>query len=268
VLIGGISACAAATLALARYQRDQHDNVSIASRNQTVVVRQKKQVYGQAGSLNEPEQKPLLSSFPRVVQTLRFLDPGLWRNSGPREERGAQGKRNGLNAQSAISADGAKYRSEGVASWYGPDFHGRRTANGERYDMNGISAAHRSMPLPSYARVTNLENGRSMIVRINNRGPFAYNRVADLSVGAAKALDFYKKGTARVRVEFVGRASKEGSDDQMLLATLRTGAPAPVPALLAAESGGPPSSSKATDASEAPVVGNGTSRSSRRASSS
>jgi rare lipoprotein A len=95
--------------------------------------------------------------------------------------------------------------------------------------MHGISAAHRTMPLPSYARVTNLENGHSIIVRVNNRGPFIHNRIIDLSTGTAKALDFYRKGTARVRVEFVGRAPTEGSDDQMLLATLRTGMPAPAP---------------------------------------
>jgi rare lipoprotein A (peptidoglycan hydrolase) len=271
VLVGGISACATATLALVPYQRHQQDNVASASiRNETIVVRQKQQAYRQAGqpeSFDEREQRPLLSNFPRAVQTFRFLNPGLWRNSGSQDERAAQGKRSGLNGQTATSAEAAKYRGEGVASWYGPDFHGRRTANGERYDMNGISAAHRSMPLPSYARITNLENGRSMIVRVNNRGPFVHNRVADLSIGAAKALEFYKKGTARVRVEFVGRASKEASDDEMLLATLRAGAPAPVQPILAAESGAP-SSPKATDANEAPVAGNSTGRPSRRASSS
>jgi peptidoglycan lytic transglycosylase len=105
--------------------------------------------------------------------------------------------------------------------------------------MHGISAAHRTMPLPSYARVTNLDNGRSIIVRVNNRGPFVHNRVADLSVGTAKALDFYKKGTARVSVEFVGRAPIQGSDDQMLLATLRAGAPAPAPSTVMVASAKP-----------------------------
>src|SRR5437879_8819142 len=95
--------------------------------------------------------------------------------------------------------------------------------------MHGISAAHRTMPLPSYARVTDLDNGRSIIVRVNNRGPFVYNRLIDLSTGTAKALDFYRKGTARVRVEFVGRAPAEGADDQVLLATLRAGRPAAAP---------------------------------------
>jgi len=139
------------------------------------------------------------------------------------------GKPYNINGRTYFPSDNPSYRAEGVASWYGPDFHGRLTANGERYDMHGISAAHRTMPLPSYARVTDLDNGRSIIVRVNNRGPFVYNRIIDLSTGTAKALDFYRKGTARVRVEFVGRAPIEGSDDQMLLATLRAGMPAPAP---------------------------------------
>jgi rare lipoprotein A len=152
-----------------------------------------------------------------------------------------------MNGRRYVPSDNSAYRAEGVASWYGPDFHGRKTANGERYDMNGISAAHRTMPLPSYARVTNLQNGRSIIVRVNNRGPFVHNRIADLSVGTAKALDFYKKGTARVRVEFVARAPKEGGDEQMLLATLREGAPAPAPSNIVTASA-QPSLTKTADA--------------------
>src|SRR5205807_4582127 len=95
--------------------------------------------------------------------------------------------------------------------------------------MHAISAAHPTMPLPSYARVTNLDNGRSIIVRVNDRGPYVRNRIIDLSIGAAKALISYGHGLARVRVEYVGRAPIEGSDDRMLLATLREGTPAPAP---------------------------------------
>jgi rare lipoprotein A len=124
------------------------------------------------------------------------------------------------------------YRSEGLASWYGDDFHGRYTANGEIFDLNGITAAHPTMPLPSYARVTNLDNGHSIIVRVNDRGPYARNRVIDVSVRAAKLLDFYRRGTTRVRVEYVGRAPMEGTDDRMLEATLREHGPAPVPSSL------------------------------------
>jgi rare lipoprotein A len=139
------------------------------------------------------------------------------------------GKPYSVNGQTYVPAENPKYRAEGIASWYGPDFHGGPTANCERYDMHGISAAHPTMPLPSYARVTNLENGRSIIVRVNNRGPFVHDRMADLSIGAAKALDFYRRGTAHVRMEYVGRAPIEGSDDEILLATLRIGTPAPAP---------------------------------------
>ncbi len=95
---------------------------------------------------------------------------------------------------------------EGVASWYGRQFHGKETANGEIFDMNKITAAHRTLPLPSYVRVTNLENSRTLIVRVNDRGPFAKNRVIDLSKKSAEILGFLKAGTARVRVEYEGRA--------------------------------------------------------------
>jgi len=143
--------------------------------------------------------------------------------------RSTVGKPYMVRGRTYVPAEDPSYRADGIASWYGPDFHGGLTANGERYDMNGISAAHPTMPLPSYARVTNLDNGRSIIVRVNNRGPFVRNRLVDLSVGAARALDFYHHGTARVRVEYVGRAPREGGDDQMLLATLRERTPAPAP---------------------------------------
>ena len=136
-----------------------------------------------------------------------------------------------LNGRTYVPAEDPNYRTEGIASWYGPDFHGKPTANGEIFDMNGISAAHPTLPMPSYLRVTNLANGRSIIVRINDRGPYARERVTDLSVGAARALGFYEQGLARVRVEYVGRAPLGGSDDRMLLATLRYGSPAPTPSL-------------------------------------
>jgi rare lipoprotein A len=136
-----------------------------------------------------------------------------------------------MNGRTYFPAENSRYRSEGVVSWYGPDFHGRRTANGEVYDMHSISAAHPTMPLPSYARITNLDNGRSIIVRVNDRGPYARNRVVDVSIGTAKALKFYGQGLGRVRVEYVGRAPLEGTDDRMLMATLREGSPAPAPGL-------------------------------------
>lgn len=122
------------------------------------------------------------------------------------------------------------YSAVGTASWYGSNFHGRLTANGEVFDRGSIAAAHTTMPLPSYARITNLRNKRSIIVRVNDRGPFHGSRIIDLSQRAAEALDFKHLGTAQVRVDYVGRASTRGSDDRMLLATLRTdGSPAPFP---------------------------------------
>ncbi|WP_331301438.1 septal ring lytic transglycosylase RlpA family protein [Methylobacterium oryzae] len=96
------------------------------------------------------------------------------------------------------------------------------TANGEVFDRHSIAAAHPTLPLPSYARVTNLDNGYSMLVRVNDRGPYHAGRVMDVSEEAADALGFHRKGTARVRVEYVGKASVAGSDDRKLLASLRT----------------------------------------------
>jgi rare lipoprotein A len=119
------------------------------------------------------------------------------------------------------------YTQTGRASWYGDAFHGRKTANGEIYDMTAISAAHPTMPLPSYARVTNLGNGRSIIVRVNDRGPYHGGRVIDLSKRVADALDFRRFGTANVKVDYIRPAGVAGSDDRQLVASLRTdGSPA------------------------------------------
>ncbi|WP_249689639.1 septal ring lytic transglycosylase RlpA family protein [Stappia sp. WLB 29] len=113
------------------------------------------------------------------------------------------------------------YTSVGLASWYGPTFHGRMTANGEVFDRNAPTAAHTTMPLPSYARVTNLKNGRSMIVRVNDRGPFHGNRTIDLSEKVATMLDFKSAGVAKVKVEYVGRARMDGQDQSFLMASYR-----------------------------------------------
>jgi rare lipoprotein A len=114
------------------------------------------------------------------------------------------------------------YSAVGMASWYGDAFNGRRTANGEVYDMRSLTAAHPTMPLPSYARVTNLVNGYSIIVRVNDRGPYASGRIMDVSSRVADVLDFKSSGTGRVKVDYVGPAPIEGSDDAILLASLRT----------------------------------------------
>jgi rare lipoprotein A len=134
-----------------------------------------------------------------------------------------------------VPQENPDYRAEGIASWYGDAFHGRLTSNGEIFDMRTITAAHPTLPLPSYVRVTNLSNGRSLIVRVNDRGPFHANRVIDVSVRAADLLGFKSQGTARVRVEYVGKARLEGSDDQQLAATLRHDGPARAPQIRLAQ---------------------------------
>lgn len=106
------------------------------------------------------------------------------------------------------------YDETGIASWYGPDFHGKSTANGERYDMSALTAAHRTLPMPTVVRVTNLENGRSIRLRVNDRGPYARGRIIDVSRRAAELLGFQGKGTARVRVQFEGRADVGASPPQ------------------------------------------------------
>ncbi|MFO1401512.1 MAG: septal ring lytic transglycosylase RlpA family protein [Steroidobacteraceae bacterium] len=104
----------------------------------------------------------------------------------------------------------AGYTERGVASWYGPDFHGKRTASGEGYDMYAMTAAHKTLPVPCYARVTNLANGRSVVVRINDRGPFVGNRIIDLSYSAAARLDMLRNGTAFVEVRTLGPGEAGG----------------------------------------------------------
>jgi rare lipoprotein A len=105
-------------------------------------------------------------------------------------------------------AEDYKYEETGIASWYGPDFHGKFTANGEIFDQNEVTAAHRTLPMPCFARVTNLENGRSLIVRVNDRGPFSHSRILDLSRRAAQLLGIEQKGTAKVKVEIMADESR------------------------------------------------------------
>ncbi len=112
--------------------------------------------------------------------------------------------------------ENSNYDEIGVASWYGPKFHGRRTANGEIFDMNLLTAAHPTLPMPVRARVTNLENGKSIIVRINDRGPFAKDREIDLSRKAAEILGFRDKGTTQVRVQYLGRAPMYDSSGRLI----------------------------------------------------
>jgi rare lipoprotein A len=175
----------------------------------------------QSGKFSRVDPKYGVSSSPRVV------GPGEPVPKGGGTYR--VGKPYSVAGRVYVPEEDASYRAEGMASWYGDDFHGRLTANGEVFDMASLTAAHPTLPIPSYARVTNLGNGKSLVVRVNDRGPYHGNRLIDVSNKAAELLDFKKNGVARVRVEYVARAPLEGSDDRQLMATLRTGEPAPSP---------------------------------------
>src|ERR1700742_3374585 len=121
-----------------------------------------------------------------------------------------------------VPEENVNYRQEGLASWYGDVFYGRLTANGEVFDMTSLSAAHPTLPMPCYARVTNLTNGKSLIVRVNDRGPYHANRVMDVSSRAADLLGFKGNGVARGRVEYVVSAPLERGDDNLLMASCAT----------------------------------------------
>lgn len=111
-----------------------------------------------------------------------------------------------------VPREDRNYDRQGIGSWYGDDFHGRVTANGEIFDMNGLTAAHPTFPLPSYAYVTNLDNGRTVMVRVNDRGPYVAGRIIDLSYASARAIGYADKGKGRVRVQYAGRAPMNGDD--------------------------------------------------------
>lgn len=148
------------------------------------------------------------------------------------------------------------YDREGEASWYGLDFHGKATANGETYDMNDLTAAHTTLPMPSYVRVTNLANGRSLVLRINDRGPFVKNRIIDVSRRAAQLLGFENHGTTRVRVQAVAPDGSPifvaGNQDgpPVMAAPVETVAVAALPEPVSAAAPG------SQDTPQAAVVGN------------
>ena len=139
-----------------------------------------------------------------------------------------------------------EFTETGIASWYGPGFHGKKTANGERFDRNELTAAHRTLQMPSLVRVTNLENGRSLVVRINDRGPFKRGRVIDVSQRAAEMLDFKGNGTAKVRLDLLADESKalamaarQGQDTAGVEVAINEGREAPLtsPTASAAQTG-------------------------------
>ena len=167
------------------------------------------------GKVGSVDPKYGVSASPRVVEMGQAVPKGggVYRVGKPYVVAG----------RTYVPEEDSNYSATGIASWYGNAFHGRYTANGEIYDMNSISAAHPTLPLPSYVRVTNLKNQKSIVVRVNDRGPYAHDRVIDLSQRTAQLLGFHGLGTARVRVDYVGRAPLAGSDDRKLVATLRGG---------------------------------------------
>ncbi len=191
-----------------------------------------------AGCGTAPEPKSMVVKKPRSKEyfaeseygvkaspRVSNLRSGLPRGGG----RDQLGKPYKVRGQWYYPKEVKNYASKGVASWYGDAFHGRLTANGEIYDMTHLTAAHPTMPLPSYARVTNTANGSSVIVRVNDRGPYSNGRIIDLSRRAAEMLDYTHSGTAAVKVEYVGRAPLDGQDDAYLVASYRPGGAAPDP---------------------------------------
>jgi rare lipoprotein A (peptidoglycan hydrolase) len=144
-----------------------------------------------------------------------------------------------MTPPSAVTAH-AHFSEIGMASWYGDEVHGHATADGERFDGGSLTAAHRTLPLPCYARVTNLGNGRSIVVRVNDRGPFIGRRILDVSARVARLLDFTRLGAAKVRVDYVGKAPPTEADEPALLASMR-------PSFATAAKPSPPPESPATD---------------------
>ncbi|WP_295391839.1 septal ring lytic transglycosylase RlpA family protein [uncultured Thiodictyon sp.] len=175
----------------------------------------------------------------------RQLDPNAIPDAVPRvEPRSKYGNMASYRVRGRVyhtQQDGRGHVERGLASWYGKQFHGQRTSSGERYDMYGMTAAHKTLPLPSYARVTNLENGRSAVVRINDRGPFHSTRVIDLSYAAATKIGVFPKGTATVEIRGIDPAAPNAAPGL---------APSADPGPFLADSGGPgdPLGGKAHDA--------------------
>ncbi|RWL12605.1 MAG: septal ring lytic transglycosylase RlpA family protein [Mesorhizobium sp.] len=192
-----------------------------------------------------------VKASPRVT----FKMSGLQRGGG----RDQLGKPYQVRGKWYYPKEDKRYAKMGLASWYGEAFHGRLTANGEVYDMTHLTGAHPTMPLPSYARVTNLKTGSSVIVRVNDRGPYHDGRIIDVSKRAAEMLDYANIGTAKVKVEYVGRAPLDGNDDQYLMASYNPGNRVPDPSdglptgVMIAMNG--PSPSRAVGAAAAPFPG-------------
>ncbi|TJW77880.1 MAG: septal ring lytic transglycosylase RlpA family protein, partial [Mesorhizobium sp.] len=187
-----------------------------------------------AACTSTPQPKSMVDKRPRSKEYFAESEYGVkasprvafMRRGGGRDQLG---KPYQVRGKWYYPKEDKKYAKVGLASWYGDAFHGRLTANGEVYDTAQLTAAHPTMPLPSYARVTNLDTGTSIIVRVNDRGPYHEGRIIDVSERAAQMLDYGKVGTAKVKVEYVGRAPLDCNDDQYLMASYRPGNRRPDP---------------------------------------
>lgn len=163
-----------------------------------------------ACSTTPPRTTPQPRRTPPGEAELAVIPDAVPRHE-PRSARGNPPSYEVFGKRYHVLATAEGYRERGVASWYGPDFHAKATSSGEPYDMFAMTAAHKTLPIPAYARVTNLANGRSVVVRINDRGPFVANRIIDLSYTAAHKLDMWRAGTAFVEVEVITPESPGGA---------------------------------------------------------
>ncbi|ACB95171.1 septal ring lytic transglycosylase RlpA family protein [Beijerinckia indica] len=198
----------------------------LRNRRLTLILAASSAALGLAGCAQQPQQR-----MAAAARSKEYFPSSVYGKASPRVIADGQPVPRGggtyLVGKPYTVAGHTYYPSEkhttkvGLASWYGDAFHGRRTANGEIYDRDAVTAASPTLPLPSYARVTNLRNHYSMVVRVNDRGPFASDRIMDVSHTVAQALDFHRTGTAKIKVEYLSPASLNGSDDKILLATLR-----------------------------------------------
>lgn len=165
------------------------------------------------------------SSAPKTLDTsAAALATGALPKAEPKSRYGNMGSYVVLGKRYYTKDSSRNHVERGQASWYGKKFHGRKTSSGERYDMHQMTAAHKSLPLPTYALVTNLENGRSAVVKVNDRGPFVGNRIIDLSYAAAKRLDMVNAGTASVEVRSIDpRDHGKGAKELLRLASADVG---------------------------------------------
>jgi rare lipoprotein A len=166
---------------------------------------------GLAACVGTPPQPGAAGSPPRAAPAIPppptdFVPDAVPRTE-PRSRNGNPPFYDVFGIRYFVLSSSVGYRERGVASWYGPGFHKVRTSTGEAYDMYGMTAAHKTLPLPAYVQVTNLQNGRSVVVRVNDRGPFVGNRIIDLSYTAAAKLDMLRNGTAMVEVRTVDAPS-------------------------------------------------------------